>query len=120
MEFVARARKPPKSHAFEAVVNLGVSEPHLHALTLVSRLEETLCPHEPSRHVTGVFMDVTGNLSRDHVWTTLHLQWTDIAVELRSAIAEHCALVHGPRGMQHLVGRADVDAASLVPAKVAA
>ena len=36
MEFVARARKPSKSHAFESVMGLEMGETHLDALAFVA------------------------------------------------------------------------------------
>ena len=45
MELVARAGKPPKPHAFEAMVDFQVRKAHLDALALVTRLQEGLCLH---------------------------------------------------------------------------
>ena len=70
--------------------------------------------------IAGIFMDIAGELSRRRVGRALHLERTDIAVELGGAITKHAAFVQGPRGMQHLVIWADVNAPSLVPAKVPA
>src|SRR2546423_1236818 len=120
MEFVARTGEPPEAHALEAMVDLQVGKAHLDALALVSRLEKGFRPHEPSRHVAGIFMDIARDLSRRRFGTALHLKHTDIAVELGGAIAKHGAFVHGSGGVQHLVIRADVNAAPSIPAKVAA
>ena len=120
MEFVARARQTPEPHTLEAMVNLQVGKAHLNALALVARFEKGFRPHEPSRNVTGIFMDIAGDLSRRHLGTALHLERTDIAVELGGAIAKHGAFMHGAGGVQQLVIRADVNAAPSVPSKVAA
>jgi hypothetical protein len=45
------------------VVNLQVGKAHLDAFALVARLEECLGPHQPARHVAGIFMNIAGNLS---------------------------------------------------------
>jgi hypothetical protein len=44
-----------------------MSKAHLDALAFVPGLEETLCPHEPSRHVAGIFVNITGHLSDGHI-----------------------------------------------------
>src|SRR4051812_23770116 len=119
MELVACAGKTPEPHALKAVMNLQVGKAHLDALALVARLEEGLRLHEASRQVAGILVDVTGDLSCGHVGTALHLERADIAIELGSAIAQRVAVVNGSGGVQHLVARTDVDASSLVPAKVA-
>ena len=68
-----RAGKTSQPHTLETVMNLQVGKAHLYALALVARLEERLCPHQPTRYVAGVFMNITGNLSRRAFRTTLHL-----------------------------------------------
>jgi hypothetical protein len=62
-ELITGAGKTSQPHAFEAVVNLQVGKAHLDAFALVARLEERLCPHQPARHVAGIFMNIAGNLS---------------------------------------------------------
>jgi hypothetical protein len=69
MEFVTRAGQPSKPHAFKSVVDFKVSKTHLDALTLIARLEEALCPHQPSCHIAGVFLQITGNMARGRVGT---------------------------------------------------
>src|SRR5664279_4654036 len=120
MELVACAGKTAQPHAFKAVVNLQMGKAHLDAFALVARFEKGFCPHQSARQVACVLMKIAGDLSRRHVGTALHLERTDIAVELGGAIAKCVAVVHGAGGVQHLVGRADVDASPPVPAKVAA
>jgi hypothetical protein len=88
-------------------------------LALVARLKKGLRAHEASRHVAGILMDIATHLPCRHVRAALQLQCTDIAVEFGGAITEHIAVMHGSGGVQHLVVRADVDASSPVPAKVA-
>ena len=63
-----------------------------------TRLEECLCAHQPACHVTGIFMNIAGNLSRLCFGAALHLEGADFTVELGSAIAKFCALVHGASG----------------------
>jgi len=82
MKFVARTGKTPEPHTLETMVNLQVGKAHLNALALVARFEKGFRPHEPSRNVTGIFMDIARDLSRRHLGTALHLERTDIAVEL--------------------------------------
>ena len=49
-------------------------------------------------------MDIAGNLSRRRIGRALHLERTNIAVELGGTITKHAAFVQGPSGMkQHLV-----------------
>src|SRR5256885_15187742 len=105
MEFVARAGKTPEPHTLETMVNLQVGKAHLTALARVARFDKGFRPHEPSRNVTGFFMDSAGDLSRRHVGTALHLKRTDIAVELGGGIAKHGAFVDGAGGVQNLVTR---------------
>ena len=62
-ELVARTGKTSQPHALEAVVSLQVSKAHLDALALIARLEERFCLHQPACHVTGIFMNIAGNLS---------------------------------------------------------
>src|SRR5260370_14580705 len=120
MELITRTGKTPEPHAFETVVDLQVSEAPLDALALVTRLEESLCPHQLACRIAGVLVNVARDLSRRHVRTALHLEHADIAVELGGAIAKHVALMYGPGGVQHLVVRADVNTSLPIPAKVAA
>ena len=91
MEFVARARQTPEPHTLEAMVNLQVGKAHLNALALVARFEKGFRPHEPSRNVTGIFMDIAGDLSRRHLGTALHLERTDIGRGIEPSGARHCA-----------------------------
>jgi hypothetical protein len=57
-----------------------MSKAHLNALAFISRLEEALCPHQPSRHIAGIFVNITGHLSGGHIRTASHLQRASIAV----------------------------------------
>src|SRR5271168_3864982 len=98
-ELIARAGKTAQPHTLEAVVNLQVGKAHLDAFALVARLKECLCPHQPACHVAGIFMNIAGNLSRWRFGAALHLEGTDFTVELGSAIAKFCALVHGASGV---------------------
>jgi hypothetical protein len=84
MEFVARSRKPTKSHPFEAMVSLEVSETHLNPLPLVTRFDECFCLHLLPRNVTSIFVDISRDLSRRHVGATLQLEHADVAVKLGS------------------------------------
>jgi hypothetical protein len=102
------------------VVNLQVGKAHLDAFALVARHAICLCPHQPARDVTGIFMNIAWHLSRRPFGTALHLEGTDFAVELGSAIAKLVAFMHGAAGVQHLAVWADVDALPTIPAEVAA
>ena len=99
MKFVTRTGEPSEPHAFETVVGLEVSKAHLDALAFIPRLEEALCPHESSRCIAGIFMNVAGHLSGSHIRAALRFQRTGITVEFGGAVAEHVAVVHGAGGM---------------------
>src|SRR3954467_7514000 len=99
MEFIACSGETTEPHTFKAVMNLQVSETHLDAFALVARLKKGFRPHQPSRHVAGIFMDIAGDLSHRHVRTALHLERADIAVELGGTIPKHAAFVQSPSGM---------------------
>ena len=88
-ELVACTRKPSQPHAFKAVVNLQVGKAHLDAFALVARLEEGFCPHQPACHVAGIFMNITGNLSRRTIRTAQHLEGTHIALDQASRHTGH-------------------------------
>jgi hypothetical protein len=64
MELVARTGKPPKPHALEAMVSLEMREPHLNALSLVSRSGKCLCLHLSPSDMAGVLMEVARDLAR--------------------------------------------------------
>jgi hypothetical protein len=64
MELVARTGKPPKPHALEAMMGLQMREPHLDALSLVSRSGECLCLHLSPSDIAGVLVEVTRDLAR--------------------------------------------------------
>jgi len=98
-KFVAGTGQPAEPHAFETMVGLEVSKAHLDALAFIPRLKEALCPHESSRPIAGVFVNVTGYLSSSHIRAASCFECTDIAVEFGGAIAEHVAVVHGAGGM---------------------
>jgi hypothetical protein len=66
MKFVTRTGEPSESHAFETVLGLEMGKAHLNALAFISRLEEALCPHQPSRHVAGIFVNITGPVGRPY------------------------------------------------------
>jgi hypothetical protein len=42
------------------MVGLEVSKAHLDALAFIPRLKEALCPHESSRPIAGIFVNVHG------------------------------------------------------------
>jgi hypothetical protein len=84
VKLVAGAGETSEPHAFETVVGLEMSKAHLNALSFIPRFEEALCPHEPSRHVAGIFVNITGHLSGGHIRTASHLQRTRIAVDLEA------------------------------------
>ena len=73
MKLVACTGEPSEPHAFKAMVNFEVSKTHLNALALIPRFEEPLCPHEPSRDIAGIFVNITGYLSGSHIRTASHL-----------------------------------------------
>jgi hypothetical protein len=98
VKLVAGAGETSEPHAFETVVGLEMGKAHLDALALIPRFEEALCPHEPSRHVAGIFVNITGYLSGSHIGTASRLQRTHIAVEFGGAVA-----VQNPRKMAKLI-----------------
>ena len=99
MKLVACAGETSEPHAFETVVGLEMSKAHLNALAFIPRFEKALCPHEPSRHITGIFVNITGYLSGSHIRTASHLQRTSIAVEFGGAVAvEQCRGQPASRG----------------------
>lgn len=103
VKLVAGAGETSEPHAFETVVGLEMSKAHLNALALIPRFEEALCPHEPSRHIAGVLVNITGYLSGSHIRTALRLQRTSIAFEFGGAVAERVAVVHAAGGAKHFV-----------------
>jgi hypothetical protein len=42
---------------------LEMSKAHLNVLAFISRFEQGLCLHQPSRHIAGIFLNITGCLS---------------------------------------------------------
>ena len=119
-ELVASAGKTPQPHTLEAMMNLQVGKAHLDAFALVARLEEGLCPHQPAGHVAGIFMNITGNLSRRTIRTAPHLEGADIAIVLGCEIAQRFAFVHLAGGVQHLTIRANINTPPPIPAKISA
>ena len=99
MELVAGAGETSQPHAFEPVVDLEMSKAHLNAFAFIPRFEKALGPHQPSRRIAGIFVDITGYLSGSHIRTASHLQRTSIAVEFGGTVAEHVAVVHGAGGV---------------------
>src|SRR5271169_2867308 len=99
LKLVAGAGETSEPHAFETVVGLEMSKAHLNALAFIPRFEEALCPHQPSRHITGVFVNIAEYLSGSHIRTASHLQRTSIAVEFGGAVAERVAVVHSAGGV---------------------
>jgi hypothetical protein len=66
-KLVACARETSEPHTFETVMGLEMSKAHLDTLAFIPRLKEALCPHESSRPIAGVFVNVTGYLSSSHI-----------------------------------------------------
>src|SRR5688572_19863277 len=63
MELIACPGETTEPHAFKAVMNLQVSKAHLDALAFVARLEKGLRPRQPARHITGILVNIAGDLS---------------------------------------------------------
>jgi len=103
MKLIACARETSEPHTFETVMGLEMSKAHLNALAFIARFEEALRPHEPSRHIAGIFVNVTGHLPGSHIRTASHLHRTRITVELGGAVAEHVAVVHPAGGSSTLL-----------------
>src|SRR5579863_1766086 len=99
MKLVASSGKSSKPHPFEAMVDFEMGKTHLNTLALIARFEETLGSHQLARQIACILVDVTGNLPRRSVGTTLRLERADIAIELRSAIAECVAIMHSTSGV---------------------
>ena len=120
VELVARTGKPPKPHAFEAMVGLQMREPHLNALSLVSRSGKCLCLHLSPSDIAGVLVQVAWDLARVGIRAALCSDRAYIAVALRGAVEQRAAVMHGATGLEQLAVRADVDTALPVPAEVRA
>ena len=88
VKLVAGARKTSEPHTFETVMGFEMSKAHLNALAFIPRFEEALCPHQPACHVTGVFLQITGDMARRRIGTALHLERADITIEFGGAIAQ--------------------------------
>jgi len=71
MELVARTGKSPKPHALEAMVGLQMREPHLDALSFVSRSGECLCLHLSPSDITGILVQIAWDLARIGVGAAL-------------------------------------------------
>jgi len=78
------------------MVRLEMSKAHLDALAFIPRFEEALCPHDPSCHIAGILVNITGHLSGSHIRTASHLQRAGIAVEFGGTVAEHVAVCTVP------------------------
>src|SRR5476651_1887253 len=89
-------------------MGLEMCETHLNLLSLIARFEKGFCLHLSARHIAGVLMQIARDLSRRRLGTALHLQRTDIAVELGGTIAKRIAVVHRSSGVQQLVIWAEV------------
>ena len=120
MELVTRTRKPPKPHALEAMVGLQMREPHLDALSLVSRSGECLCLHLSPGDVAGVLVEVARDLARVGIGAALRSDWAYIAVALRGTVEQRASVMYGATGLEQLAVRADIDTALPVPAEVRA
>jgi hypothetical protein len=120
MKLVASPGKSSEPHTFKAMVGFEVSKAHLNPLALITGLEKTFRAHQSACQIACILMNVTRNLPRRSLGTTLRLERTDVAVELGGAIAECVAIIHGACGLEDLIVRTDVDASPLVPAKIAA
>src|SRR5258708_21862361 len=86
----------------------------------MSPLLEAFGASERAGNVSGVLMDVAGDLARWFPWAALRFEWANIAVELAGTIQKRLALVHGAACPKPLSARAVVDVVSRVISKVAA
>ena len=120
MELVARTGKPPKPHPLKAVVGLQMCEPHLDALSLVSRSCECLCLHLSPSDIAGVLVEVARDLARVGISAAFCSDRAYIAVALRGAVEQRASVMHGATGLEQLAVRADVDTALPVPVEVRA
>ena len=99
MELVTRTGKATQAHALEAMMGLQVREPHLDALSLITRLDEGFGSHEPACHIPGVLVKITGDFPCELSGATARLERTDVAVELGGAIEQRSAVVHSAAGV---------------------
>lgn len=105
MKLVAGSGKSSEPRAFEAMVDFEMRETHLNTLGLIARFEETLGSHQPARQIACILVDITGNLPRRSVGTTLRLERADIAINLRNielvAAVTYTSLDSSPRSVPH-------------------
>src|SRR5271154_407066 len=78
--------RPRRRIRFKAVVGLQVCKAHLDLLALVSRFIEGRSPHQHTRMVAGVFVDVAWDLARRGVGTTPRFERTCVTVALEREI----------------------------------
>src|SRR5215813_12412365 len=102
MELVARTRKPPKPHALEAMVGLQMREPHLDALSFVSRSGECLCFHLSPSNIAGILVQIAWDLARVGVGAAFRSDRAYIAVALGSAVEQRASVMHGATGLEQL------------------
>jgi hypothetical protein len=74
-------------------------EPHLDALSLVSRSGEHFWLHPPTCDIAGVFVDVARNLARSSGCVALRPYGTCITVALRSTVEHRLSVVWGAAGL---------------------
>src|SRR5215813_14409088 len=95
-------------------------EPHLDALSLVSRPGECFCLHLSSRNIAGILVEVARDLAGVGSGAAFRSDRAYIAVALRGAVEQRTSVMHGATGLEKLAVRADVDTALPVPAEVRA
>src|SRR5438477_9474682 len=105
MELVACSGKTPEPHAFEAMMSLEMCEPHLDALSFVSRSGECLCLHLSPCDVAGVLVEVARDLARIGCGAALGSDRARIAVALGGAVEQRSSIVHGAVGSEQLAAR---------------
>src|SRR5271154_3353172 len=97
-----------------------VRKSHLDLLALVARLFELRRIHEAAGMISGILMDVAGDLARGRVRTALRLEWTCAAVAPRCAIAHLVVGACIAGGPEQFVRGADVDVTLMVEPEVVA
>src|SRR4051812_25607963 len=99
------------------MMSLEMREPHLDALSLVSRSGERFCLHLPPCDIASVLVEVARDLARVSRGAALRSDRAHIAVVLRGAVEQRSPVVHCAAGPEQLAVGADVGPALPVPAE---
>ena len=73
-----------------------MSEQHLDAFALTTRLLKGFATGDRPRNVAGLLVEVAEELALRVLGATLHLQWADIAIALAGPIRAHVVVPNRP------------------------